>query len=187
MILRQASFYVALLATSAACHATDSAQQDVPVLSAIAQAECSRATGQPDGKYQVIPDQTDTIVVTSFPETLDRDAIKSLRARNTSPHRLPNISLCPSVRLASDRSLNSAMKRKTVDGTRAGWDGFYRTFPGSSGILSLSLPGYSANGNLAIVQVAYACGPLCGAGFYWVLEYVEGRWVIKERSSAWIS
>jgi len=79
------------------------------------------------------------------------------------------------------------MNQNGADGTRAGWDGFYQAFPGSSGILSLSLPGYSTNGNLAVVQVAYACGPLCGAGFYWVLEYVHGQWVVKERSSAWIS
>jgi hypothetical protein len=67
------------------------------------------------------------------------------------------------------------------------WPEFYRRYPNSSGIITFSRVGYSADGKTAMVYVGYGCGGLCGQGNDLILVLENGQWKIKEEVMIWIS
>jgi hypothetical protein len=68
-----------------------------------------------------------------------------------------------------------------------GWDEFYRQFPNSRGIISLSRAGFDSSGKQAIVYVAHSCGGLCGAGYYLSLVKKGNEWIVQKSFVAWVS
>jgi len=161
---------------------------DSEVLSAVIQRNCDMAKRSSHGEVQIIPSKTDTIEVSSFPKSFDKIAIQSLRTRNTVRHELPPVKMCLGFKVVASAKINSLFQSVTSTTKRvSGWQLFHQAFPKAAGILSLSRPGYSKNGQVAIVQVSYSCGSLCGSGEYWVLHKVHGKWVVASRSPAWIS
>lgn len=164
----------------ALAQATSYAQRDVAVLSTIIADRCAYFAKHGDGKTLILSGEASAIEVTTFPSGFNRTAVQSLKVRNKGAPQLPHLSLCKGFMRVSGLKLQSLFKK-------SGWPGFHKAYPNASGTFSLSLPGYSLDGAAAIVQVSGACGGLCGSGFYWVLQYVNGKWVIVERSGAWIS
>lgn len=72
----------------------------------------------------------------------------------------------------------------------AGWEGFYKRYPGSGGWMEFSAAGFNANKTVAVVYMGHHCGPLCGSGGFHVLEKKDGKWVAldwKGLSCAWAS
>jgi len=57
-----------------------------------------------------------------------------------------------------------------------GWDGFYKKFPDSGGYMMVSVVGFDAQKQRAIVYMAHSCGGLCGGGTYHFLEKSGGVW-----------
>lgn len=162
--------------------------RDVEVLSAVVQRNCDMATRSSYGRVQIIPSKTDTIEVSSFPKAFNKSAIQSLLARNAIRHDLPQVKMCLGFKVVASAKIDSLFNPAVSSTTQVPmWQPFHKAFPKAVGLLSLSLPGYSANGQVAIVQVSYACGPLCGSGGYWVLHRVNGNWVVVSRSPAWVS
>lgn len=172
-----------LLGHAVAASATESVSRDTAVLSAVVQRSCEMTTRSSYGNVQVIPSKTDTIEVSSFPKSFNKSAMQSLLARNAIRHDLPPVKMCLRFEVVASAKIDSLFNPAAAPG----WHGFHNAFPKAVGILSLSLPGYSTNGQVAVVQVSYACGPLCGSGEYWVLRKVDGNWVVVRRSAAWIS
>ena len=68
-----------------------------------------------------------------------------------------------------------------------GWEGFYATYPNSRGYMVLSLPGYSRDGDTAVIYVASAAGLYAGSGFVHVLKREGDHWRVIESNTAWIS
>ena len=56
------------------------------------------------------------------------------------------------------------------------WDGFYKRYPGSHGVISLSAVGFNREKTLAILYGGTACGGLCGSWSFQLLEKVDGKW-----------
>jgi len=56
------------------------------------------------------------------------------------------------------------------------WPSFYQRYPDSGGYVELSAVGFDDRKTRAMVYVAHACGDLCGAGSYRLLEKVAGKW-----------
>jgi hypothetical protein len=69
----------------------------------------------------------------------------------------------------------------------AGWQHFYKKYPKSSGIWTLSAVGYNAAGTEALVYVGHSCGSLCGTGHLILAAKENDRWVVKNRLMLWIS
>ena len=65
--------------------------------------------------------------------------------------------------------------------------GFRRTFPGASGIISLSRVGFDSTLHEAIVSSAFVCGTLCGEGRRHILRKTRGKWVVVQSLVVWIS
>jgi hypothetical protein len=64
---------------------------------------------------------------------------------------------------------------------------FRRTFPGASGIISLSRVGFDSTLHEAIVSSAFVCGMLCGEGRRHILRKTRGKWVVVQSLVVWIS
>jgi len=64
---------------------------------------------------------------------------------------------------------------------------FRQTFPGASGIVSLSHVGFDPDLHEAIVSSSFVCGLLCGDGRRLILRKKRGKWVVVEGLVVWIS
>ncbi len=56
------------------------------------------------------------------------------------------------------------------------WDAFYKRYPGSSGIISLSAVGFNHDKTRAVLYGGKSCGGLCGSWSFELLEKVDGKW-----------
>jgi hypothetical protein len=57
-----------------------------------------------------------------------------------------------------------------------GWTGFYKRYPESAGIMTVSAVGFDPQRRRALVYMAHSCGLLCGGGAHHLLEKVDGVW-----------
>jgi hypothetical protein len=64
---------------------------------------------------------------------------------------------------------------------------FRQTFPGASGIISLSRVGFDSALHEAIVSSAFVCGMLYGEGRRYIVRKTQGKWVVVQTSVLWVS
>lgn len=104
------------------------------------------------------------------------------RNQSPAPLRADRFAARLPVRLVSRTSLDSIFRAKGD-----GWRRFYTRFPGSSGTISLSRVGFSADGTVAVLTVDHVCGFLCGEGHVVRLERRDGRWRVVDSQTTWVS
>jgi hypothetical protein len=69
----------------------------------------------------------------------------------------------------------------------SGWDVFYTRYPNSPGMTTVSRVGVNDDFTQAFLYAGTWSNWLAGAGFYYLLEKVDGEWVILQQVMAWIS
>jgi len=114
---------------------------------------------------------------------------ESLIRRNATPMRLPVASACARLKATRQADIDAVMREraKSAETYRSPhWASFYKSFPGSSGTLHISRPGYSADRKQALVQVAASCDSLCGSGFFWLLRKRHDRWRVERTIPGWV-
>ena len=117
---------------------------------------------------------------------VDSTAARDLAARSYKPHSLKGIAglrLRMPVMLLGHSALDS-LPRPDPDKY---WAEFYRKFPNTNGLISLSAIGYSAGGNLGVLMVDVGCGGLCGNGYIVVVKQQRGQWHIARIENTWVS
>ena len=67
-----------------------------------------------------------------------------------------------------------------------GWDNYHKTF-GFKPLVKVSRPGISNDNSKAFIYYSSSTDGLGGAGFYLILEKLDGKWIVKESMLAWIS
>jgi len=67
------------------------------------------------------------------------------------------------------------------------WPGFQDAYPEASGVVSFSRVGFGADKDVALVEMGYLCGDLCGAGGLYLLAKEEGCWKVQEALMEWMS
>lgn len=112
---------------------------------------------------------------------LQHSTERSFWERNVAPETLQS-AMIPGI----ENWISEEDFRTRVVDTSAGWEDFFRQYPGSDGLISFSRPGYSHDGTQALIYVSIAC-PLCGRGEYLLLSRTSGRWKIVARSVDWLS
>ncbi len=55
-----------------------------------------------------------------------------------------------------------------------------------NGYLSISKPVFNETFDLAFVQTAVNCGPLCGGGEVIIYEFNNGNWFVRDKLSGWV-
>jgi hypothetical protein len=94
--------------------------------------------------------------------------------KNRSPRLLDDkIALERSYKIVSDSELDAIFEHRDADG----WNAFYKKYPRSFGIWSVSAVGFNADKTKALVELNRNCGLLCGGGGPHFLEKRDGRWV----------
>jgi hypothetical protein len=68
-----------------------------------------------------------------------------------------------------------------------GWDTFYAQHPDAPGITSLSRAGFNPGMTEALVYVGTQSHWLAGAGYFLLLEKVDGVWTVRHQVMTWIS
>ena len=68
-----------------------------------------------------------------------------------------------------------------------GWKSFYRKYPNSPGIITLSRVAFNEAQDTALVYVGIWCGRTCGFGTYYLLRKENNQWKQVKQYDAWIS
>jgi len=66
------------------------------------------------------------------------------------------------------------------------WRRFYETYPDSAGLLSLSMIGYSNNGEQALVYIAHAQADDGGSGYLFLLKKINNHWKVQNEEIVWV-
>jgi len=114
--------------------------------------------------------------------TLQQTTIDAFREVNVG-----QASLRPSFHIAINYALLDFDQLNSIPKGGDWWGEFYRRFPGSEGILTLSRVGFNAERTQALFYFSNRCGGLCGAGSYVVMEKRGSDWVISKEIEMWVS
>jgi hypothetical protein len=60
--------------------------------------------------------------------------------------------------------------------TKRDWEGFYKRYPGSGGVFTMSAVGFNESRTLAVVRTGSYCQGLCGSWSFHLLQKVDGHW-----------
>lgn len=73
-------------------------------------------------------------------------------------------------------------ERKSIfkDGTAEGWTNYYKLYGRNKPIVGFSRPGFNATKDKAIICYGSTSGSRSGAGYFFTLEKVDGKWIMKE-------
>ncbi len=111
------------------------------------------------------------------------DTLASFRARNTMAQVLR-----PDMQLGGPYTLLSQTARSQIFGqNQSGWDIFYNRYAQSPGITTFSRVGFDASLDQALVYMGTQSNWLVGAGYYYLLEKVNGSWSIDQQVMVWVS
>ncbi|MBA4121153.1 MAG: hypothetical protein H0X72_01645 [Acidobacteria bacterium] len=114
--------------------------------------------------------------------SLSKATFDDFRACNKSRNLLKDLFTLSVKRVfISDEELDSFFKRKLY------WEGFYKKYPNSQGVMVLSNVGFDAQKKQALVYVSNSRGSLDAIGVYVVLEKQNDVWRVKEKYEAWAS
>lgn len=182
--LLPASFILlaALIVLGACVRATGEYDVDRDVVSYIVRQMCIQKTSG----YVVLSSATSTVSPTFTPTNIDESARRSLLERNKKSVALPPVDSCKSMRLVNGDEIDRYLELSKL-GMHERWAAFYEKFIDASGVMAISLPGYSTEGDLAVVQIAGSCGETCGGGSFWVLRKISGRWQVDVVLPGWQS
>lgn len=87
--------------------------------------------------------------------------------------------------LLSNDQLETLFKANPGMGT--GWERFWKQYPKGTGLLGFSRVGFDRTRNKAFVYASEVCGSLCGNGYAFRLEKINGSWQVKEKKDLWIA
>ena len=191
-MLKHLAAVIVLLALSCLSVKADSAaksseREDAAVLRAALNSQCQSKEGYVLlSSTTVAPREDDDIG-----EVDESGAFADLKRRNGSSISLPESLACKGARLHREREIRRFFDQDSMPAGKApldeGWKKLFEAFPGATGWTSVSLPGYSPDGDVAVVYVAHHCGSLCGQGMYVYLRRTDDQWKVLVRFPAWVS
>ena len=80
--------------------------------------------------------------------------------------------------LLSPDSLKSIFEHRpsSYETLNDNWKHFYKSYPGSGGVITLSVVGFNSDRTVAVVWAGVGCGSLCGEWQWHLLEKKDGTW-----------
>ena len=111
------------------------------------------------------------------------EAIEALIKKNKTPHQWPwNMRLPQGITLDWCGEIDELFARR-----RGGWKEYYGRYPSSVGVVTLSLPGLSADRKTAVIYAGILHGPLAGIGKVLLLKREEAGWKIAANVPMWVT
>lgn len=175
------------LSAQAGSAAQASQQEDVLVLRAVLYSQCQSTDGYALlSSTAVAPRETD-----DMGDADESGAFKDLKRRNRSTASLPEGLSCQGASMHDEQEIQRFFDRDSLSAGKmsldAAWKKLFESFPEATGWMSVSLPGYTASRDIAVVYVAHHCGSLCGQGSYVYLHRSGGEWKVVVRFPIWVS
>ena len=116
-------------------------------------------------------------------KTLTNETMQDFKSNNDASH-----SLRASMVLGVKYILFSQKDRQELFKiNQSGWDVFYNRYPDAPGIITFSRVGFNKTMEQALVYLGIQSNWLAGFGNFYLLEKINGSWVIKEQVMSWIS
>jgi len=120
----------------------------------------------------------------NMPE-LTQAMVTDFKVKNEKPFPLSSkLDLDIQYALISQERWQQIFTATDLDGD---WEEFYRIYPNSQGILTLSRVGFNNNLDMALVYVGNQSGGLAGAGYYLLMAKENNTWKVIREDMAWIS
>ena len=167
--------------------AKSSEREDAAVLRAALNSQCQSKEGYVLLSSTTVAPREDD----DMGEVDESGAFADLKRRNGSSISLPESLACKGARLHREQEIRRFFDQDSMPAGKApldeGWKKLFEAFPGATGWTSVSLPGYSPDGDVAVVYVAHHCGSLCGQGMYVYLHRTDDQWKVLVRFPAWVS
>jgi hypothetical protein len=111
------------------------------------------------------------------------ETAESFRLRNDAAYAVP-----ADMELGVPYTLLSQENRNLIfSPNQSGWEIFYGQYPDAPGITSLSRVGFNNTLDQALVYIGTQRNWLSGAGYYLLLNKVDGKWTIDQQVMTWIS
>jgi hypothetical protein len=108
---------------------------------------------------------------------------ESFRLRNDSEHPLhAKMDLGSTYVLLSQTEMAQIFSQN-----QDGWQLFYEQYPDAPGITTLSRVGFNTTLDQALVYIGTMSHYLAGAGYYVLLNKVNGVWLVDQQVMTWIS
>ncbi len=164
-----------------------SEREDAAVLQAALNSQCQSKEGYVLLSSTTIAPREDD----DMGEVDESGAFADLKRRNGSSISLPESLACKGARLHREQEIRRFFDQDSMPAGKAsldeGWKKLFEAFHGATGWTSVSLPGYSPDGDVAVVYVARHCGSLCGQGMYVYLRRANDQWKVLVRFPVWVS
>lgn len=178
------SILLVAFGVSSCAHDWRLASDDAEVLSSVVRTLCATNTST-----RLLLASSSTPVSATFVPAARLDALAriSLIQRNVQSIPLPRLESCPSLVWTQSEEVDRYLEDDSLGGLPERWMAFYAHFENVSGVMWLSVPGYSARRDVAIVLVASSCDYLCSGGSFWILRKVSGEWRVETSIDGWIS
>jgi len=127
-------------------------------------------------------DSTVKYIQEAFGDAIELETLDDYIAKNRRSHRLEGgFSLDVPYVLLSEAELAEIFEQG------GGWNQFYKLYPNSQGIMTLSRVGFNARMDQALVYIGNQADYLAGRGYYVLLKKKGGIWTIDRMIVAWIS
>ncbi len=102
-----------------------------------------------------------------------QEAFEDFARRNASPHKVPALSMGVPLTPVPGSDIDKIFEHHW-------WKDFYKKYPHTDGFLEVSLPGYSADHQTALVYISRSSGGLSGESDLILLEKKQGQWTLRE-------
>lgn len=150
-------------------------------------------TGENDMAQPVVFEENTTLVTSSNPNmNFVKEEIPEISHEMISDFRTVNKRVYPIgdvVRLKREVLTFPADEIKLVvqseDGS--GWKAFYEKYRTTSGINSVSRPGFNTDYDKAILYMGAQYDTHAGGGYLIYMEKVDGQWLVKQSIILWIA
>lgn len=174
------------------------AKQDEEILRSVLALQCEESNPVEVvlSSRPYFPNMPRSVLLNPF-EDMTGTLVPQLIQRTRNTHSLPNGIACSGIHLTDEQRIAKALttrasppKYPVPTGSRlpiAPGSAFSETFPTASSLLRISMPAYSASGDVAMVYTYEQCGGDCIYESYFVARYMEGHWRVihKRKSHTW--
>jgi hypothetical protein len=117
---------------------------------------------------------TELIHRTEHKDTKILQAVKDFCSKNTKNHNIDSIGSLTVRHVVMTKEQETDLFRTRG---KDGWEEFYKIYPKSPGIITLSRPGFSKDGTIAVIYIGNQRHGVVGEGQIYVFQKIDGKWV----------
>jgi hypothetical protein len=119
---------------------------------------------------------------------LREDTWRAFQRANDQAHDLSGLVACPvPLTLRTGEDLDRDIGTGDDPEGREVWARYYAAHPGALGVMTMSMPGLSADGSQALLYIGQSHGYLAGSGYLHLLVREGTGWRVVASSMLWIS